>query len=132
MVAAACMFVSEGIVEGVSGGQQSKGKAFGDGDTCLRGASTPEQASDGKTVDTDVDLSSIDTMQEMQELVTQLWADMMGGSMSNGMKMEYEDTDGHFVKVSKSTVIGDVTCSPAIRLLRKAPVPAKCGLQFDM
>ncbi len=38
--------------------------------------------------------------------------------MSSSLKMEYEDEDGDFVKVSRSTPIEEVTASPAIRFLR--------------
>ena len=76
------------------------------------------QAPDGETVETELDLADVSSLQELQDLVAEEWRELVGGTMSSSLKMEYEDEDGDFVKVSRSTPIEEVTASPAIRFLR--------------
>ena len=77
------------------------------------------QAPGGENFEVELDLAHVSSVQELQALVAAEWKELVGGTMSSNTKMEYEDEEGDFVKVSRSTPIEDVTSSPRIRLVRK-------------
>ena len=86
---------------------------------CVLKCDARAQAPYGETIETELDIAHVLSLEELQAIVAQEWKEMVGGKMSSSMKMEYEDEDGDFVKVSRSTPIDELTSSAAIRLLRK-------------
>jgi len=78
------------------------------------------QTRGGEEAETELDLSEIESMAELQRLVQREWAELIGGKLSSGMMMEFMDEEGDFVKVVRSTPIEEVTTSSAIRMLPKS------------
>ena len=77
------------------------------------------QAPYGETVETELDLAHVSSIEALRAIVAQEWKELVGGKMSSSIQMEYEDEDGDFVKVSRSMPIDELTSSQEIRLVRK-------------